>query len=143
METASILKKTAPPTSKKNSPKNTRASFQEPLESPQQEAWELAKMTKEQWEQWETSQHRIRTSLERWLYEDVRNTLADEWNSLGYWQGREDILQNQRFSITRKGPLSGEDIHRLNELEDELWECDEHIQDIWAEEEEEEEGRRA
>ena len=137
METPSLVMKAAPPTTKP-------APFQEPWETLKQEVWELAKMTKEEWEQWETSQHRIRMSLARWRYEDIRNTLADEWKSLGYWQGREDILQNQRCSITRKGPLSGEDIHRLNELEDELWECDEHIQDIWAEqEEEEEESRRA
>lgn len=122
----SILVNNAPP---------TRKTKKKPVEQQQEEAapappipdWEKVGMTQEKFE---TMMAQVAKDMRSWQMENYRNKMVNDLNSVSYWEDRIDMLEMQRERYNRKRAWSAKDILAIEEIDEEIAECEENIYEL-------------
>jgi hypothetical protein len=60
--------------------------------------------------------------------EEIQARLADEWDDWRFWEERLNILERMICDYTKKAAWSAEIMLKVNELEEEIQECLEHLE---------------
>ena len=61
---------------------------------------------------------------------DYNKRLADEWNSISYWEWRIRCLENRRCRFTKKAAWSVGDLNEVNEIDESLNEAHKRIDEL-------------
>lgn len=125
----SILVKNAPPTRKNKKKPVEQQQEEAPPPAPPIPDWEKVGMTQEKFE---SMMAQVAKDMRSWQMENYRNKMVNDLNSVSYWEDRIDMLEMQRERYNRKRAWSAKDILAIEEIDEEIAECEENIYELEA-----------
>ena len=140
---ASILVKLKPVTTKKTTPKavTPRPEFLEPLSPtpssppppppPPPSPWETVGMTESDFT---TMQDRVRKQMAEDMRQNYISNIIADLKTPSFWNKRIESLEKEREYFNKKRGWSAADIACVEQIDDEIKECQEEVEALYAEE---------
>jgi hypothetical protein len=141
----SIIMINKPPTSRKNTPKSKsspstqspRPDFLEPLSPkpiatpPPPSPWEILGLSESDYR---AMMLRLDTLYRDMRRKDYENNLAQELNDPWFWRSRIESFEQEREYFNKKRGWSAADIACVDKIDEQIHECEEELERIYAEE---------
>jgi hypothetical protein len=133
-----LIKIRTPTTSKKTTPKTPRPEFLEPLSPkpvtpppPPPTPWEQLGMTEADFT---AMQERVRKQMAEAMRENLINNLLAQFESPSFWLRRKESLEKEREYFNKKRGWSAMDMVAVDKIDEEIQECDDELDKLYAEE---------
>lgn len=109
---------------------SSQASIQEPTPTSPRSmpVWKALDMTEDQFKAFE---ERMRVANEERRRVAIQRYLADEWQSLAFWERRIETLEMLRSRYNKKAAWSAEIIRTVENIDAQIAECMERIDELW------------
>ncbi len=89
--------------------------------------WEKLGMTEQDYK---AMLERVAKQMMEWQIENYKAALDADLDSISYWESRLDWLEQSRERYNKKRGWSAEDIYAVEEIDDQIKECEENIDRI-------------
>jgi hypothetical protein len=125
-EFISILVKNAPPTRKAKKTAPVKEPEPEPVTPPAPAIpdWEKVGMTQQEFQ---TMMAKVAKQMAEWQMEAYRQNMVNDLDSVSYWERRIETLEMLREPYNRKPAWSAEDILAVEEIDQQIDECEQNI----------------
>jgi hypothetical protein len=79
-------------------------------------------------------QDRVRKTYEEDMRKNYQSALLADWENPSYWKWRRELLERERSRYNQMRAWSSAVIAKVDELDMQIGECDQRLEEIYAEE---------